>query len=188
MNWLSLFIGVLVGWLIEWLIDLFYWRRKWQASSASADAGQQELEAAQLQNRELTAQLECYQQQATDLEAAHVENRELSIQLEQQQRQIAALQARLIALSERPNDLTRIEGIGPKISEVLNQHGITTFAELADTRADTLREILERFGDRFQLADPTTWPEQARLAARNEWEQLRELQDNLLGGRRPQAR
>ena len=82
-----------------------------------------------------------------------------------------------------PDDLTRIEGIGPKISEILGHEGITTFAALAATDEARLDVILEAAGSRFQLADPETWPEQAGLAAAGKWDELNALQERLMGGR-----
>ncbi len=84
-----------------------------------------------------------------------------------------------------PDDLKKIEGIGPKISSVLNAAGIFTFAQLAETTADRIREILEAEDPRLnRLADPTTWAEQAKLAAAGKWDELAVLQDELKGGRR----
>ncbi len=81
-----------------------------------------------------------------------------------------------------PDDLKRIEGIGPKISGVLQAAGITTFRQLATADVDRLSQII-READ-IRLADATTWPEQARLAAAGEWDALEKLQDELKGGRR----
>lgn len=77
------------------------------------------------------------------------------------------------------NDLKIIEGIGPALSKVLNQAGINTFRELADTSEETLRQILSREGSRFKVHDPSTWPEQARLAAEGSWEELKKFQDKI---------
>ncbi len=52
------------------------------------------------------------------------------------------------------DDLTIIEGIGPKIEELLNQHDIYTFAQLADTEVSDLETIIRGAGSRFQTADP----------------------------------
>lgn len=81
------------------------------------------------------------------------------------------------------DDLTRIEGIGPKIAGLLRKAGITTYAQLAETDVERLRQILDE-ARLLQIADPTTWPEQARLAAEGRWEELKALQDELKGGRR----
>jgi predicted flap endonuclease-1-like 5' DNA nuclease len=85
----------------------------------------------------------------------------------------------------QPDDLKRIEGIGPKISGVLQAAGIATFAQLAATDVSRIRQILEEENPNLlRLANPATWPEQAQLAAAGEWEALEVLQDELKGGRR----
>jgi hypothetical protein len=33
------------------------------------------------------------------------------------------------------------------------------------------------------MHDPTTWPEQAKMAADGNWDELKTLQDNLKGGK-----
>ena len=81
------------------------------------------------------------------------------------------------------DDLTRIEGIGPKISGLLQEAGISTFAQLAGTSVERLGQIIAQ-ADLTALADPSTWPEQARLAAEGQWDRLGALQDELKGGRR----
>jgi predicted flap endonuclease-1-like 5' DNA nuclease len=84
-----------------------------------------------------------------------------------------------------PDDLERIEGIGPKIAGVLQTAGIATFALLASTDVEQLRHILgEADPNLLRLADPATWPEQAGLAAIEDWAALDALQGTLHGGRR----
>jgi predicted flap endonuclease-1-like 5' DNA nuclease len=80
------------------------------------------------------------------------------------------------------DDLRKIDGIGPKISMVLKDAGILTFSRLANTDVMLLREILDEAG--IRIADPQTWPEQANLAAKGDWEGLQALQSTLKGGRR----
>ena len=87
------------------------------------------------------------------------------------------------AAAVEPDDLKKIEGIGPKIASLLNDAGIHTFAALAETRPDAIREILMAAGERFRIHDPSTWPDQARLAADGKWDELEKLQDILDGGR-----
>jgi predicted flap endonuclease-1-like 5' DNA nuclease len=84
-----------------------------------------------------------------------------------------------------PDDLKMIEGIGPKISGVLQAAGITTFAQLAEASIGQLEQILEEANPNLlRLAKPGTWPEQAQLAAEGKWEELEKLQDDLHGGQR----
>lgn len=82
-----------------------------------------------------------------------------------------------------PQRLQQVEGIGPKIESVLYSYGILTFRQLAATSVDRLRQILDEAGPQFRLADPTTWPTQAQLAADEDWEAFDVLQDRLTGGR-----
>ena len=80
------------------------------------------------------------------------------------------------------DDLTKIEGIGPKISGLFIAAGITTFAELAKTPVATLSDILNKAGSRYASHNPGTWPEQAQLAADGKWDELTALQVALDGG------
>lgn len=81
------------------------------------------------------------------------------------------------------DDLTKVEGIGPKIQEALNAAGINTYADLAGKDADSLKEILTNASSRLASHDPTTWPEQAGMAAEGKWDELKKWQDELDGGR-----
>ncbi len=82
----------------------------------------------------------------------------------------------------QPDDFLPIEGIGPKINDLLHSAGIQTLAQLAAANADSLRAILEPAGLRF--IDPASWPEQAQLLTEGKMEALAELQSKLKGGRR----
>ncbi|MEA2009022.1 MAG: hypothetical protein U9O54_07860 [Chloroflexota bacterium] len=76
-----------------------------------------------------------------------------------------------------PDDLTKIKGIGPKISEAFHSQGIRLYSQIALMSEADLREFLSEAG--MRLANPVTWPEQARLAALGEWERLGELQSAI---------
>lgn len=78
-----------------------------------------------------------------------------------------------------PGDLKIIEGIGPALARILNQAGITTFEQLSNYTEEGLRQILSSAGSRFKVHDPSTWPEQARLAANGSWEELKTYQARL---------
>ena len=83
----------------------------------------------------------------------------------------------------KADDLKIIEGIGPKIAETLVAAGIVTFADLAATLAERVKEILDAAEGNFNAADATTWAEQAQLAADGKMDELKELQEKLNGGR-----
>jgi len=80
------------------------------------------------------------------------------------------------------DDLRKIEGIGPKIAEIFNLAGISTFADLAGTSVEKLSEILTDAGSKYASKNPGTWPEQAKLAAEGNWDELKDLHEKLKGG------
>jgi predicted flap endonuclease-1-like 5' DNA nuclease len=84
--------------------------------------------------------------------------------------------------TEAPDPLERIEGIGPKVASLLNEAGIRTFAQLAAVDGEYLGRLLRE--NRLNFINPTTWPEQARLAAGERWQELEDLQKELKGGQR----
>jgi large subunit ribosomal protein L21 len=84
----------------------------------------------------------------------------------------------------KADDLKKIEGIGPKIAQILSENGIDTFEKLAQADPKVISELLiEKGGKRYAMHDPATWPKQARLAADGKWDELAKLQDELKGGR-----
>lgn len=89
------------------------------------------------------------------------------------------------AASAKADDLKIVEGIGPKIEKLLNEAGILTLKELSITTSEQLKSILLNAGEHFRIHDPSTWPEQARLAASSEFEKLKAYQDFLSGGKDP---
>ncbi len=83
----------------------------------------------------------------------------------------------------KKDDLKIVEGIGPKIEELLHNNGIKTWEELSKSTKQRLENILRNAGDRFRMHDPSTWPEQAMLADEGKWDELEEYQDFLNGGK-----
>ncbi|MDY6878166.1 MAG: DUF4332 domain-containing protein [Chloroflexota bacterium] len=170
-------VGLIVGLLIAW----FYLRQRIREHETNAHSLQISLneKEGRLQNlqtrlREREASLEQLRGQASQKEESI---RDLAAQLEERDSQIMKMKP------HEPDNLRRIEGIGPKISSVLQAAGITTFAQLAATDVSRLKQIITEAG-LAALADPSTWPEQAGLAAAGKWDALGVLQDELKGGRR----
>lgn len=83
----------------------------------------------------------------------------------------------------RENDLTLIEGIGPKIEELFNNKGVKTWKELSEISISKCQQILDEEGERFKVHNPGTWPEQAKMAYKGNWKKLLEWQDELDGGK-----
>lgn len=98
---------------------------------------------------------------------------------------VEKLIAKKLGYATNPEDLKVVEGIGPKIDGLLKEAGIKNWNDLAAATEDRLREILAAAGDRYRLADPSSWPQQAGLAAAGKWDELKQYQDFLSGGKDP---
>ncbi len=80
------------------------------------------------------------------------------------------------------DDLTKIEGIGPKAAEALVGKGVTSYGKLAEASADQIKEILTEASSTLSHLDPTSWPKQAKMAADGKWDELQAWQDEVKGG------
>ena len=90
--------------------------------------------------------------------------------------------AKQVEPTKEADDLVKIEGIGPKVAEVLSEAGISTFEALANTSVEDIQKILNDAD--LQMMDATSWPDQAKLAAAGDWDGLQQMQDELSGGRK----
>lgn len=86
----------------------------------------------------------------------------------------------------KQDDLTIIEGIGPKIQSLLHENEIKTWAALSETPISRLQEILQSAGERYRIHDPGSWPKQAEMANQGKWDLLKEYKDFLEGGTEPE--
>jgi predicted flap endonuclease-1-like 5' DNA nuclease/DNA repair exonuclease SbcCD ATPase subunit len=84
---------------------------------------------------------------------------------------------------DKKDDLKIVEGIGPKIEQLLFAEGIFTFKQLAATTPERIKAILKAAGPRYRIHNPTTWPGQADMAAKGEWDRLKQYQAYLNAGR-----
>jgi len=96
---------------------------------------------------------------------------------------VAPMVAAAAPFTGQADDLKKIEGIGPKIESILNDAGIHTWNKLSTTEPSFIKEVLTAAGNRYKMHDPSTWPDQAKLADEGKWDELDELQDRLDGGR-----
>jgi len=83
----------------------------------------------------------------------------------------------------KENDLTIVEGIGPKIQELFHNHDVKTWQALSECSVEKCQSVLNSGGDRFKMHKPGTWPEQAKMAAEGLWDKLKKWQDELDGGK-----
>lgn len=203
----SFLIGLVVAWIIALL---FYWFSVQRQAENEAMTGANvismgdhlsQMQATEARVAQLEADLEAARETCEgDKAAARAEIERLQQELDGLQTAATAPEPEPQMLQEtetaqdlqspqepppppQPEDLKRVEGIGPKIEELLHNAGILTFAQLADADEERVRAILAEGGERYRMADPHSWSQQARLAAEGRWEELATLQDSLKGGR-----
>ncbi len=82
------------------------------------------------------------------------------------------------------DDLKKIEGVGPKIQELLNEGGIFSFQDMIDAGIEPIQIILDKAGPQYKVHDPGTWTKQAKLAAKGKWDELYQMQTELKGGKK----
>lgn len=93
---------------------------------------------------------------------------------------------KLAAEKKKPtkkDDLKVVEGIGPKIEQLLFEAEIYTWDDLSKTDVSFIQTILDKAGPNFKVHNPESWPFQAKLATENRWEELNKWQDEHKGGR-----
>lgn len=95
----------------------------------------------------------------------------------------AAAAANVLGRKIKEDDLKIVEGIGPKIEALFNAAGINTWYELSQTSTEKLQSILDAGGENYAMHNPSTWARQALLAYQGKWQDLKEWQDSLLGGK-----
>jgi predicted flap endonuclease-1-like 5' DNA nuclease len=83
---------------------------------------------------------------------------------------------------EDRDDLKKIEGIGPKIEQLLFDGNIFTWEGLSKTAVNTIQEILDKAGPRYRVHNPASWPLQGKMAAEGKWDELNKWQDEHKGG------
>jgi len=149
-------LGLLLGWLLNWLLSKLL--RK--DPPAAPRAGERS-EAIVEPHEALVTAATVPPSRVIDVHAARVAGFNL----------------------KHGDDLTIIEGIGPKIDELFHANGVNSFAKLARLGVPDMLEILDRGGPHFQLANPGSWAAQAALASENRWLELKRLQDELIAGR-----
>jgi predicted flap endonuclease-1-like 5' DNA nuclease/outer membrane murein-binding lipoprotein Lpp len=73
-------------------------------------------------------------------------------------------------------NLQIIEGIGPKVDEILKKNGINNFSDLSSKSTDEIKAILIPAGSLFAAMEPSSWIKEAQLATQGKWNDLVNLQ------------
>lgn len=144
---LAAIAGFIIGWIVQWLIDVFYYRPRMGAAPSSPGVGL--LDAG-----------------AGNGTAHQAEIERLNQEIAQRDEEIRRLR-KPTAIPKKPgeyDDLELIDGIGPVFEGKLYDAGITTFAVLARTPADRLREIISP--QKWQKIEPEKWIAEAAERAK----------------------
>jgi predicted flap endonuclease-1-like 5' DNA nuclease len=130
--------------------------------------------------RRVEHQIEDAKEQAADVAAQAREAGAAQAKAAKAAAATAAVEAAAVVDEPVGQDLTAVEGIGPKTAEALQAAGVNNYADLAALSPDQIHTILKDAG---LSADPSTWPEQASLAMAGKMDELKAYQDKLQGGR-----
>ena len=78
--------------------------------------------------------------------------------------------------ADHEDDLGLLDGITAEAKSALNNAGIKNYAKLATMELNDLNIILDQAAGDFSQYEPKTWPYQAELAAKKNWDRLKEYQ------------
>lgn len=81
------------------------------------------------------------------------------------------------------DDLKVVEGIGPKIEQLLYEARIYTWGDLAEAEVAFIQSVLDKAGSRYKMHNPESWPFQAAMARDGKWDELHKWQDEHKAGR-----
>jgi len=187
---LCLLAAALVGFLLGWWIRGAGCRTSLEEIEASwrkrLDGCEAELvtmrDTAGDNEKEIESLIADRSRLRNELEAAEGKAKSRSAEIARLKSQLVGAAPAAATVAD-PDDLTKIEGVGPKISQLLHNAGYLTFTSVANATAEVLKAVLDAAGERFKMHDPITWPQQARLAAEGRWSELEDLQDRLDGGK-----
>ena len=158
----ALLVGFLIGWLAEWALDLLRWRAraKWAGFYLEGRIGGEEIVQVEPgEGGEYTQIMTGY------LEKRDAQIDELQARLEAKEAQLDALQARFDEyVQTHPDELADIKGIGRIYQWKLRDGGINSYAQLAQTTPERIREILEV--PAWRKIEPESWIEQAKTLAK----------------------
>ena len=119
------------------------------------------------------------------------QNQNLLIRVKEADTRIVEVEKKMLDLNKEASNLrtqklamqdkfSYLTGIGKKVSSILRLAGIESFSQLAATDVNRIREILEKENPSLlNITNPTTWPEQARLAAIGDWTTLSALEESI---------
>ena len=166
----SIFIfGILTGWLIEWLFYNFFWKGR-KSNNQTDETTEKRQQPAQdnAKNNDIVDQ------------KIETSNNEQTIEQEVKQAEKKPAKQKKTAKSPKPDDLTKLLGVGPSMSKRLQEAGINSFKQLSELSTEELSEKLIANGARINNKGMMeSWANQAKLANANDFDGLKALQNKL---------
>ena len=161
-------LGLLLGWLLR---QIFGGKTDTTDYDAKINGLEVELKACRNEKSKLSASLAAATAAAAVISTAKKPD-------------VSSLGATTVLADDSvKDDLTKIEGIGPKIKGLFNDDGIWSFVQLSESSIERLQKILDDAGPRYRVHNPKTWAQQAKLAAEGKWDELKKWQGELKGGK-----
>jgi len=126
---------------------------------------------------------------STETEAAETKA-EIKVDEKKAEAEVAATKDEVVTtkdtekVASSSDDLTRIEGIGPKINSALIAYGIDSYLKLEESDEETIRKALSEGGIKF-APSVSTWAKQAEYLVKGDEEGFKEYTDYLVAGRNP---
>lgn len=171
--------GVLLGWLLNWLFDKFFRRGGGNGSSIGSDYRSSVAAPAPQPRPPAVPASPPPAPTPAPLAAAPIASVANVAGLASA---AAAYGFSKLKSSNGYDNFEIIEGIGPKINDVMHNAGVHSFAALAALDIATISKILDAAGPNFKLANPESWAKQSGLCATGQWEKLKLWQDELVAG------
>lgn len=157
----ALLVGFLIGWLAEWALDLLRWRAraKWAGFDLEGRMGGEVVRIETGEEGDSTQIISGY------LGKRDAEIHDLRARMEAKEAQLDELQARFDEyVRTHPDDLAVIKGIGHIYQWKLRDGGINSYAQLAQSTPERIREILDV--PAWRKIEPEGWIEQAKVLAK----------------------
>jgi len=178
--------GLLLGFLLFWLYDKFFRRdgSDWMSGKeqeikslrAQLDVSNKKVDDYDMEIKNHAPAIQDYEKRIKDYELRLADAEKAGTHLN------SAAKFGFSPMKNGEDDLTIIEGIGPKICAILKENGYKQFADVANTEVSAIQTILDEKGPSFRLAKPGSWPKQAAMCVSGDWKKLKEYQDRLVNG------
>jgi len=186
---IMLLVAFILGYLLRYFLSGSKDTRDYDALLKKYQDVSQELEECKKQKQDLSLKLDSSNSLNNQLKLELEECLNLKSQLTadldsyKNNEQFGAVAVPVTKDPSVRDDLKKIEGIGPKIEQLLYAEEIYTWDDLAKTEVKVIQAILDKAGPRYKVHNPESWPFQAEMAAKGEWEKLEKWQDEHKGGR-----